>query len=115
MQMCSDEEIEGVVALHSLSTIWYVTRKVPEEVRRGFIKRICLLLTVSGANNQAIRKAIDNIDFHDFEDALLDCCADNAGCDYIVTANLKDFSGHSLVPAMAPDAFISMMKKSKTP
>ena len=114
MRLCSEGSIEGVVAFHSLSTIWYVTRKAPEELRRGFIKRICLLLTVSGADNQAILQAVDNDGFHDFEDALQDCCADDAGCDYIVTANAKDFLGHSHIPAITPDVLVSMVQSKKT-
>ena len=109
MRLCADGQIEGVVALHSLSTIWYITRKAPQEMRRGFIKRICLLLTVSGADQDAILQAVDNLDFQDFEDALQDCCAQKADCDYIVTANIKDFAEHSQVKAIAPDDFVAMV------
>ena len=46
VQMCSDEAAEGVVAFHSLSTIWYLTRKAPENLRRGYIKQICVLFDI---------------------------------------------------------------------
>ena len=108
VQMCADESIEGVVAFHSLSTIWYVTRKAPEELRRGYIKQICVLFSIAGADNDAILKAIDNEAFRDFEDALQDCCAAEAGCNYIITANGKDYNGHSQVPVKSPDAFIAL-------
>ena len=75
MQKCANEEIEGAIALHSLSTIWYQTRKLPDETRRDWIKQICELLTIAGAENEAILKAVNNIEFKDFEDALQDCCA----------------------------------------
>lgn len=109
IQLCADERIEGVVAFHSLSTIWYVTRRAPEELRRGYIRQICLLLTISGANNDTVLQAIENQDFHDFEDALQDCCAIESGCDYIVTANTKDYSGHSNVPALFPNDFLALV------
>lgn len=109
MQLCADERIEGVVAVHSLSTIWYVTRRAPEELRRGYIRQICLLLTISGANNDTVFQAIENQDFHDFEDALQDCCAIESECDYIVTENLKDYSGHSSVPAILPGDFLALV------
>ena len=28
MRLCAEEQIEGYLAFHSLSTIWYVTRKL---------------------------------------------------------------------------------------
>ena len=111
IQMCSDDKIEGVVAFHSLSTIWYVTRKAPEELRRGYIKRICLLFTLVGADNEAVLSAVENLDFRDFEDALQDCCAAEMDCDYIITANIKDFVGHSQIEALLPDAFIKLVSE----
>ena len=78
VEMCANEKIEGAVAFHSLSTIWYITRKAPEELRRAFIKRICVLFTIAGAGNEAVLEAIENWDFPDFEDALQDCCAAEA-------------------------------------
>ena len=75
MRLCAEEKIEGVLAFHSLSIIWYVSRKAPEEERRKWIKKLCTLLTIAGADNQRILEAIDKTDFRDFEDALQDCCA----------------------------------------
>ena len=51
MRLCAEEKIEGFIALHSLSIIWYVSRKAPDEERRKWIKMLCTLLTVSGTNN----------------------------------------------------------------
>ena len=107
--MCADETIEGVIAFHSLSTIWYLTRKAPEGLRRGFIKRIWLLFTIAGADNDAVLKAIENVTFRDFEDALQDCCAAEADCDFIITANKKDFFGHSQVSVKSPDEFLALV------
>ena len=113
VQMCSDEAVEGVVAFHSLSTIWYLTRKAPENLRRGYIKQICVLFDIAGATNGSVLKAIENQEFRDFEDALQDCCAVETDCDYIITANIKDFTDHSIVPAITPDAFITLILKQK--
>ena len=111
MRMCAEEKISGYIAFHSLSTIWYVTRKATEEERRGYLKRICKILTISGADNESVIRAIENVNFKDFEDALQDCCADEADADYLITANAKDFSGHSIVRAIAPDEFITLAGK----
>ena len=114
VQMCADEKIEGVVAFHSLSTIWYVTRKAPEALRRGYIKRICVLFSIAGASNSAILTAIENDAFRDFEDALQDCCALETNCDFIITANEKDFIGHCQVPVQSPTQFLATITENQT-
>ena len=108
MMLCAQERIEGVVALHTLSTVWYHARKLPDETRRDWIRQICQLFTLAGAANDAVLKAVDNVDFRDFEDALQDCCAQSILADYIITANIKDFE-QSTVPAITPDQFLKMI------
>lgn len=113
MRLCAEEKIEGFIAFHSLSIIWYVSRKAPDEERRKWIKRLCILLTVCGANNQSILDAIDKTDFRDFEDALQDCCAAEAETDYIVTVNKRDFAGHSIVDVLDPKEFLSVYSQNE--
>ncbi|MBR5345285.1 MAG: PIN domain-containing protein [Clostridia bacterium] len=108
MKLCAEEKVEGFVAFHTLSTVWYIARKLPNETRRDWIIQICELLTLSGADNQAVLKAVHNLDFKDFEDALQDCCAQTSLADYIVTANIRDFA-HSDVPAVTPDQFLKIL------
>ena len=112
MRMCAEERIEGLIAFHSLSTIWYVLRQLPDRVRRDWIRQLCLILKVSGADNNAVLAAIDNLEFRDFEDALQDCCAACDEADYIVTANLRDYEGHSRVKAVTPDVFITIVSQA---
>ena len=109
MLMCAEEKVDGYLAFHSLSTIWYVTRKVPDEIRRDWIKQICTVLTVVGAENSTILSAVEDTDFTDFEDALQDCCAIDAEVDYIVTVNTKDFINHSRTKAVTPEEFLTIV------
>ena len=108
MQKCAKEEIEGALAVHSLSTIWYQTRKLPDATRRDWIRQLCELLTISGANNKAVLSAINDESFKDFEDALQDCCATSFEADFTITANIKDFKGISKVPALTPKEFLEL-------
>lgn len=108
MQLCAEEKIEGFIAFHSLSIIWYVCRKAPDEERRKWLRKLCILLTVAGADNKLIIEAIDRTDFRDFEDALQDCCAKSACTDYIITVNKRDFAGHSTMQALDPREFLSV-------
>lgn len=111
IESCVEEESEGYVAFHSLSIIWYVSRKHPEEERRQWLQEICELLTVVSADQKEVLDAISNKDFKDFEDCLQDKCAKMPGCDYIITANTKDYI-QSEIPAVTPTKFLEIMRKS---
>ncbi|MBR0248596.1 MAG: PIN domain-containing protein [Synergistaceae bacterium] len=110
MSMCSQNKIKGYVAFHSLSIIWYtsVRMKMPEEVRREWLDRVCTVLTTSSANHDLIVGAVHNTKFRDFEDNLQECCAVSAGADYIVTVNVKDYE-NSRVKAVTPDQLVKIM------
>ncbi|MCR5778215.1 MAG: PIN domain-containing protein [Lachnospiraceae bacterium] len=71
------------------------------------LEAVCGLLTVTGATQEEIVKVVYNREFKDFEDCLQDKCAKAAGCDYIVTANIKDFV-QSEVPAISPAEFLNI-------
>ncbi|MBO6178569.1 MAG: hypothetical protein J6O04_05315 [Selenomonadaceae bacterium] len=109
MSFCARGKIYGYLAFHSLSIIWYLCRKVSERERRRMMLRLSNILTVAGASQDEVINAIQNEDFSDFEDCLQDKCAKEAGCDYIVTANLRDFI-NSEVPAIAPDELLKFME-----
>ena len=73
------------------------------------MRQLCALMTLSGAENETVMAAIDDPAFKDFEDAMQDCCAIDSKADYIITANIKDYAGHSRVPALTPKDLLSMM------
>ena len=110
MMMCVQNELEGYVAFHSLSTIWYWSRRYPELSRRNWMRRICNILTIAGADNASVLEAVENMKFRDFEDNLQECCAVSAGVDYIVTVNTKDYE-HSRVKAVTPDELVRIVNE----
>ena len=108
MELCSTGEIVGFLAFHSVSIIWYLGRKLSDEKRRSMLLELCELLTVVGASHHEVVSAILKADFRDFEDCLQDKCAKEADCDYIVTANTRDYV-RSEIPAVTPDALLEML------
>lgn len=104
VDMCSSDKIKGYVAFHSLPTIWYLLRSVSIEDRRLMIKRICSVITVTGATHSEVVKAVNNTAFTDFEDCLQDRCAVTVKADYIITRNIKDFV-NSETKAITPEDF----------
>lgn len=105
---CANKEIKGYIAFHSISILWYILRKVPEEKRRNYLIDICSLLQVTATSHNEIIKAINMIEFKDFEDCLQDRCAKNVSADYIITRNTLDFT-YSEVPAILPEDFLKIL------
>lgn len=91
MELCAEEKVNGYIAFHSLSIIWYVLRKKSENERRFWLKNVCEILPVVGATHEQVLEAIDQVNFTDFEDCLQDKCAQNIGAHYIITCNVNDF------------------------
>ena len=110
MNKCNQKHLEGFVAFHSLSILWYLWRRYPLEQRFQWLKLICDSLIIAYADNDMLKKAIGDRKFTDFEDNLQDCCAQAVNADYIITANIKDFEDRSKVPAITPDDFIHKLK-----
>lgn len=108
-QKCAGKEITGYLAFHSIPTIWYILRKIPESKRREWLRDICNVLYVAGASHEEVLKAIENEEFGDFEDCLQDRCAKSKGAQYIITRNVKDFEG-SEVPAVSPQEFLAIIR-----
>ena len=105
IERCADGRLSGYIAFHSISNLWYILRKVPEDKRREWMKDICSILRVAGASHEEVLRAIERKEFKDFEDCLQDRCAKGVKAQYIVTRNTKDFLG-SEVPAVLPEEFL---------
>lgn len=110
MRLCSGDDVDGVIALHSVTTIWYILRKVPDEKRRLALKSICELLQVVGTTHNEVIAALENNAFTDFEDCIQSKCAKTAKADYLVTRNITDFN-LSEVPAILPKDIITIVNE----
>ena len=109
MRLCAAKRIDGYMAFHSLSTLWYVMRKeCPEKERRRQLKNVCKILTVTGAEQSAILDAIDKEAFQDFEDCLQDKCAAGVHADYLITCNIKDYA-QAETKAVTPAEFLLLI------
>ena len=106
---CKSEAVEGFIAFHSMSVIWYVLRNKPREARRAALMDICEILTVTGAPHEAVVEAVKNEEFPDFEDCLQEQCAATVYADYIVTWNVSDFTT-SKIPAVTPTEIMRLLE-----
>ena len=106
IELCSTEKVEGYIAFHSVSIIWY-SLKIPNEEKIMWLKDICSILTVTGASHEQVLNAIERDEFKDFEDCLQDECAKAVHADCIVTCNTKDFT-QANTRIYNPDEFVSL-------
>lgn len=106
---CANGELEGYIAFHSVTNLWYLLRKVPEDKRREWMADICGVLKVIGANHEEVLNAIYMTEFKDFEDCLQYKCAKSVSADYIVTRNILDFS-ESDIQAVLPENLMKLFK-----
>ena len=94
MDICAGTSVEGYVAAHSFSIIYYVMRKQysdPDE-RRDILLDLCDVINIAELNRESVISSLKRKDFKDFEDCLQDECGYSQNVDYIVTNNIKDFS-----------------------
>lgn len=112
MELCYKKRMKGIVAAHSITNIWYITRKnIPQQERREILLGICNAFTVSAINKEKLVSALENTNFLDFEDCLQSECADESDVDFIITRNIKDFSG-AKAKVLEPEEFLAIMKKT---
>jgi Predicted nucleic-acid-binding protein, contains PIN domain len=106
---CATGRIKGVIALHSVSNIFFILRKqCPAPERRRLLSGILDFLQVAGLSHADVKNALLREDFSDFEDCLQDESAKKAGADYIITRNIQDFK-HAAVKAVAPEEFMKLL------
>lgn len=105
VEMCAKGEVQGYIAFHTLSILWYVLRKKSSEERRKNLRDICSIFYVAAASQTEIMDAIERDSFEDFEDCLQDKCAKEVGADYIITINERDYY-NSEIPAVNPADFL---------
>lgn len=76
------------------------------------MKKLCLVLRVTGASHEKVYAAIEHEDFDDFEDCLQAECAKEVLVDFIITRNVNDFR-YAQVSAISPQAFLEQFKTGK--
>lgn len=109
INLCAKQVIDGYVALHSISNMYYILRKQYSDAeRRTILKRYNEILKVAEVGNDVVDTAINNTAISDYEDALQYACAETVGADYIVTRNIKDY-GKAEIRAISPEELLKLL------
>jgi predicted nucleic acid-binding protein len=99
---------QGVVAAHTVTTIFYLVAKYSSpETARLQISEMLRFLDVAGVDRAVLLQAL-TMPYADFEDAVQMTAAGAAGADFIVTRDLGDFARGPL-PALTPAEALALL------
>lgn len=110
LNLATTDKIEGYLAAHAITTIDYLARCSPA-YSRASINVLLKYLKIAAVDQSVIQEALTS-SIKDFEDAVTHSAASAVGADFIVTRNVKDFSGSS-VPALEPALFLTQIIASE--
>jgi predicted nucleic acid-binding protein len=100
--------IEGWVAAHSLTTLFYLLSKHHSADRaRVALAELLNLLSVAAVDGTVIEQAL-SLPYRDFEDAVQMMAAVRIGADYLITRNPADYREGPL-PALLPAELLALL------
>lgn len=101
-----EADAECLISASAATDIFYLLRKAMQSTHlaREQIEQLSQLVTFADVQGMDIHTALMRT-MSDFEDAVADAVAERNGASYILTRNIKDFSG-SVVPAITPTDFL---------
>ena len=99
--------IEGLMAAHSFTTLFYLYRRQGDPGQAySAIRRLLRVFAVAGVDQGVLEAACD-LAWRDFEDAVQAMAAIGAGCNYLITRNPRDYDLRPLT-VLEPAAFLAV-------
>jgi predicted nucleic acid-binding protein len=109
MALVETNKVEGVVAAHSLTTLFYlVSRQLSTARARTILTDLLQVVRVAGVGQATIERSLQ-LPYRDFEDAVQMAAAMGAGAQFVVTRNIKDFKAGPL-PTIQPVELVALLK-----
>jgi len=113
LRFCFEEKCKGYIAAHSVTNIFYITRKYFSTAdRKKMLIGLCEFIEIAAIRKKQVIDALLNENFADLEDRLQVECASEINADYIITRNISDFKD-SPVPAILPEDFLEKIGADK--
>lgn len=101
-------QIEGWVAAHSITTLYYLYAKYQSaEQARIRLSDLLSFLSVAAVDRVVIEHAL-TLPYRDFEDAVQMAAAIQIGAQYVITRNVSDYKEGPL-PAIAPAELLALV------
>ena len=100
--------VEGWVAAHSLTTLFYLLgRYESTEQARVSLTELLTFLSVAAVDQTVIEQAL-NLYYPDFEDAVQMMAAVRSGAQYVITRDVRDY-GMGPLPALQPAELLALL------
>ena len=100
--------VEAWVAAHSLTTLFYLLVKDRSvEQARVSIGELLSFLSVAAVDQRVIERALA-LPYTDFEDAVQMMAAAEAGINYLITRNVRDYRAGPL-PVLQPSELLALI------
>lgn len=100
--------IEGLVAAHTVTTLFYLIAKDQSvDQARVILTNLLQFLSIAKVDQTTIEQAL-NLPYQDFEDAVQMMAAVQADAQYLVTRNIKDYKAGPL-PALQPAELLTLV------
>ena len=100
--------IEGLVAAHTVTTLFYLIAKDQSaDQARVILTNLLQFLSIAKVDQTTIEQAL-NLPYQDFEDAVQMMAAVQAEAQYLVTRNIEDYKAGPL-PALRPAELLALL------
>jgi predicted nucleic acid-binding protein len=100
--------IEGLVAAHTVTTLFYLIAKDQSANQaRVILTNLLQFLSIAKVDQTTIEQAL-NLPYQDFEDAVQMMAAVQADAQYLITRNTKDYKAGPL-PALQPVELLALV------
>jgi predicted nucleic acid-binding protein len=101
-------KVRGLVAAHSITTLFYLIRKDKSAAEaRATITNLLQFIEIAPIDQSTIEQAL-NLEYRDFEDAVQMISALQCKVDYLITRNEKDYQP-ALLPVLQPVDFLATL------
>jgi len=105
------DNIKGFLCVTTIITIHYlVSKSRGKEIAAESINLLLNLFEIASVN-RAVLITAKNLNFKDFEDAVIYSSAIHSGCNAVVTRNTKDFISTDM-PVFLPDELIRSLNQT---
>lgn len=106
--LVEESRIDGFICATTVTTIDYLlVKSLPTPKARNALRRLISLFEIATVNRPVIERALVS-KIQDFEDAVLDEAGQMAGIDFVITRNIKDFTGSAL-KICDPNEFLAFL------
>ncbi len=105
---CEVRKITGCISALSIPNIVYILRKELTPEKTGELISQLLLIFDTAELNSSDLKTAAQMNLPDYEDAIQMAVSERIKADFIVTRNIRDFTG-SRVPAVKPSELLERL------